>query len=70
MKVTGTADELRVQSYYEISSEHGRSIPLFADGAIWTSGEIETAYEPFIGVGADESFYGSAGDDTIRGMGE
>ena len=68
VKVTGTADELRVQSYYESPANMVDQF-LFADGAIWTSGEIENRVRTFIGVGADESFYGSAGDDTIRGMG-
>jgi Ca2+-binding RTX toxin-like protein len=68
VKVNGTADELRVQSYYESPANMIDQF-IFADGTIWTSGEIEGRVRTFIGVGADESFYGSTGDDTIRGMG-
>ncbi len=68
VKVNGTADELRLQSYYE-SPVNMIDQFLFVDGTIWTSGEIEGRVRTFIGVGADESFYGSTGDDSIRGMG-
>ncbi|MBS0162474.1 MAG: hypothetical protein JSR64_06570 [Nitrospira sp.] len=67
VKVSGTADELRVQSYYQSPANMVDQF-LFADGTIWTSGEFESRVRTFIGVGADESFYGSEGDDTIRGM--
>ncbi len=68
VEVNGTADELRVQSYYESSANMIDQF-IFADGTIWTSGEIEGRVRTFIGISADESFYGSTGDDTIRGMG-
>ena len=67
VKVSGTADELRVQSYHQSPANMVDQF-LFADGTIWTSGEFESRVRTFIGVGADESFYGSEGDDTIRGM--
>ena len=68
VKVIGTPDELRLQSYYESSASMVDQF-IFSDGTIWTAGEIETRIRTFIGVGADESFYGSTGDDTMRGMG-
>ncbi len=68
VQVNGTADELRVQSYYE-SPVNMVDQFVFSDGTIWTSGEIDARVRTFTGVGADESFYGSTGDDTIRGMG-
>ncbi|MGC3974744.1 MAG: calcium-binding protein [Nitrospira sp.] len=68
VKLTGTADELRMQSYYESSANMVDQF-IFSDGTIWTSGEIESHVRTFIGVEADESLYGSTGDDTIRGMG-
>lgn len=68
VKITGTADELRVQSYYESPADMVDQFH-FSDGTIWTSGEIDARVRTFIGVGADESIYGSSGDDTIRGMG-
>ena len=68
VKINGTADELRVQSYYESPADMVDQF-LFSDGTIWTSGEIEVRVRTVVGVGADESIYGSNGDDTIRGMG-
>lgn len=68
VKINGTADELRVQSYYESPADTVDQF-IFSDGTIWTSGEIEVRVRTVVGVGADESIYGSNGDDTIRGMG-
>lgn len=68
VKINGTADELRVQSYYE-SPANMIDRFLFADGTVWTSGDIESQVRIFVGVEADESLYGSTEDDIIRGMG-
>ncbi|MCS6297679.1 MAG: hypothetical protein H8K09_15700 [Nitrospira sp.] len=68
VKVNGTADELRLQSYYGSPANMVDQF-LFADGTIWTSGEIDGRVRTFIGAGPDETFSGSTGDDTIRGMG-
>lgn len=68
VKITGTADELRVQSYYE-SPANMIDRFLFADGTVWTSGDIDAQVRIFLGVETDESLYGSTGDDIIRGMG-
>ncbi|MDR4472265.1 MAG: hypothetical protein MRJ92_06330 [Nitrospira sp.] len=68
VKINGTADELRVQSYYESPADTVDQF-IFSDGTIWTSGEIELRVRTVVGVGADESIYGSNGDDTIRAWG-
>jgi len=67
-KVTGTADELRLKSYFESPANKVDQF-IFSDGTIWTSEEIDARVRTRIGIEADESFYGSTGDDTIRGMG-
>ncbi|MDP2821074.1 MAG: calcium-binding protein [Sulfuritalea sp.] len=63
--VTGTADVLTVQGWYDLTTNRVESIK-FADGAIWST---TTLAAPFFGTTGADSLSGTPGNDMLSGFG-
>ncbi len=68
LKINGTSDQLTVESYLASPADTVDQF-VFADGTVWTEGDITSRVTTFVGSEGDDTFYGGFGDDTIRGLG-
>lgn len=68
LKINGTSDQLTVESYFATPTAVVDQF-VFADGTVWTEGDIASRVSAFVGSEGDDTFYGGFGDDTIRGLG-
>jgi Ca2+-binding RTX toxin-like protein len=78
LTLTGTTDRIVVNEYFQSDATTGYRVDevRFADGTVWTIGQIKTMVLPstagndvIIGYGTDDALAGGLGNDTISGYG-